>query len=40
MAAAADAMAVPPMPVKWTDLIPVENIPEKLTAKGRINKVF
>jgi hypothetical protein len=26
MAAAADAMAVPPMPVKWTDLIPDENM--------------
>jgi hypothetical protein len=27
MAPAADAMAVPPMPVKWTDLISDENMP-------------
>jgi hypothetical protein len=29
MAAAADAMAVPPMPTKWTDLMADENISRK-----------
>jgi hypothetical protein len=29
MAAAADAIAVPPMPVKWTDLISDENMAGK-----------
>jgi hypothetical protein len=30
MATAADAIAVPPMPVKWTDLISDENIAGKI----------
>jgi len=40
MAAAAEAIAVPQMPVKWTDLIPDENIPVKLTARPLGHKVF
>jgi hypothetical protein len=32
--------AVPPLPVKWTDLISAENIPEKLTVPARRHKVF
>jgi hypothetical protein len=33
-AAAAEAIAVPPMPMKWTDLIADENILEKLNNEG------
>jgi hypothetical protein len=40
MAAAALAIAVPPMPVKWTDLIADENIRTKLTTKTPRHKVF
>jgi len=40
IAAAALAMAVPPMPVKWTDLISDENMAGKLTAKTQRHKVF
>jgi hypothetical protein len=40
MAAAAEAMAVPPMPVKCTDLISDENIAGKITAKTPGHKVF
>jgi hypothetical protein len=34
MAAAADAMAVPPMPVKWTDLISDENMSKKFNRQA------
>jgi hypothetical protein len=40
MAAAAAAMAVPPMPTKWTDLSCVENIPVKLPANPPGHKQF
>jgi hypothetical protein len=33
-------MAVPPMPVKWTDLISDENMAGKLTTKTQRHKVF
>ncbi len=37
---AADAMAVPPMPTKWTDLISDENIVERLAARKPGRKEF
>jgi hypothetical protein len=40
IAAAADAIAVPPMPVKWTDLISDENIAGILTTQTPRHKVF
>jgi hypothetical protein len=40
MAAAAAAMPVPPMPVKWTDLISVENIQKKLNHQDARTQSF
>jgi hypothetical protein len=40
IAAAVAAMAVPQMPVKWTDLISDENISGKLTVDAQRHKVF
>jgi hypothetical protein len=40
MAAAAAAMAVPAMPVKWTDLMGDENIPQIKSRSRRRIKFF
>jgi hypothetical protein len=40
IAAAADAIAVPPMPVKWTDLISDENIAGKFNRQDATAQSF